>query len=560
MNENIIARMVNETLKKYLYLLKEDGEEKFRPTPEWMKKWYPIMNNELFDGSLGSCVLEVFTTGEGSNGGILGWFNTEGKNIFIDVDQNNRMFVRRNFRDIYIDKSNFVSLCEPTIKLNANYSATEQGWLDTLVHEMCHYYTYMNGYAPKQAHGVEFKNIAAIVAEKSNGRFPIQRVATAEQMKDFELDATIAKRNENKAENMKSKMNALVIIKSDNDIRLITTTSRTLCKEITEIEAERDTKDIRLYNDKRFIDLLYSEIKFKNFRSYRFYSLHKFPDIVSKLNDFPYEDMIGDSAQMDTSVLKYIISGNQIKDEIVNEIVDKSMGCVDSYTDEDEWSAINYVKNFSVSFKTPTKFKLTFKFPRSNSRNFRAEFTSNSITFIMPYKCSTDIGDSIDGYTVCWDGGEKEGAQNYFDDIVYFFKKYMGECLEPYIKTVQPTEPTQNNQPTTEPENQNAQTNTTPEPENQNTTTEPEKKESSPEQNKTQSVTFNGNFAITRDGNKFNIIDKSKRKMVFPNSVDNIWFQNNVWLYQDGKSYYMAKKEPYDWKKIPKKDINNYLK
>lgn len=549
MNLDRLKYIINESLRKYTHLLTE-ADDKFRPTSEWMQKWYPIMNDELFNGSLGSCVLDVFTTGEGSKGNTLGWFSMKTKNLYIE-NRTHRLYKDRGYGKTYVNNGNFVSLCNPTIKLNANYSATEQGWLDTLVHEMCHYYTYMNGFAPKQAHGPEFRNIAAIVARKSNGKFPIERLASAEKMENFELDTTVADKRKNR-------INALVSFKPNNQIWLTTTTSKSLCDRIAKLEKERGTKDIRLYTDKSFLDLLFSKIRFKNFRSYRYYSLENYPDIANKLNDFPYEEMNGTAKQTDTSVLNDIISGNKIKDEIINKIADESMRYHDYYTDEDEWESINYIKNFSVSFKTPTKFKLIFKFPKNNSK-FNAEFTSNSITFIMPYNCSTQIGDAIDGYNVCGDSGETDGAQSYFDDIVYFFKEYMGECLKPYIKTTQPTEPTQNNQPSTETDNKETQTNTTEEPP-KSTETEPEKKEGTTEQNKTQSVTFTGNFAITRDGRKFNIIDKAKRKMVFPTSVDNVWFQNNIWLYQDGKNYYMAKKEPYDWKKIPKKDINNYLK
>ena len=104
------------------------------------------------------------------------------------------MFIN-GWERIYIDRNNFAELCHPTIELNGNYSGTEHGFLETLVHEMCHYYTEMDGYCPRQGHGFEFRNIGSIVTSRSNGMFTIQRLASAEQMTELELsDEMKAKR------------------------------------------------------------------------------------------------------------------------------------------------------------------------------------------------------------------------------------------------------------------------------------------------------------------------------------------------------------------------------
>ena len=130
---------------------------KFKPTTEWMSQKYNEMNSQLFDNRLGECNFRIFTTGKGSQGRVLGRFGLDGLN-YKDIrisKYTGKMYIPGNWyhSEININKNNFIEVCEPYIELNGNYSATEEGWLNTLIHEMCHYYTYMNGICPKQSHG-----------------------------------------------------------------------------------------------------------------------------------------------------------------------------------------------------------------------------------------------------------------------------------------------------------------------------------------------------------------------------------------------------------------------
>ena len=168
-------------------------DKTFSPTVEWMNQKYDEMNDLLFGGKLGKCFFGIFTTGKGSEGRTLGWFRMTGRNLRINR-YNRRIFKRYGYGDeVYADSSNFFEVCEPKIELNGNYTGTEHAFLATLVHEMCHYYTYMNGYAPKQGHGREFKEIGYIVSSRSNGMFTIQRLATAEEMTELKLKTTLKK-------------------------------------------------------------------------------------------------------------------------------------------------------------------------------------------------------------------------------------------------------------------------------------------------------------------------------------------------------------------------------
>lgn len=378
---DLLRETVNDAFNRFYYL-REDTEGKFKPTTEWMEKWYNIMNNDLFQGMLGGCTLTQFTTGRGSNGNSLGWFKMDVPNLRYVVSTQEIYKTDYYGNRIRINRSNFEEECKPTIALNVNYSSSEESWLEVLVHEMCHYYTYMNGKCPKQAHGPEFRQIASFVARMSNGRFSIQRVVSADSMQSFELDTEVV---DKKLKNIF----ALVVFR-DDEVRLITTSSQKCYDEVLHYSRDNDT--IRLYTDKNFLKFVFDGgIQFKNFRSYRFYNLRNFPNIIKNLDNFNYKT----------------------------------------------------VKN----------------------------------------------------------GRQQEEPPQL------------------------PNEPEQNK----------------------------------PQEKNRQNVSFNGNFAIIRDGGKFNVIDKAKRKMVFSNSVDNIWFKNGIWIYQDGKDYFITRNEPYNWSKIAKKEIIRYI-
>ena len=171
-----------------------ESNNKIKPTIEWMSEKYDEMNTKLFNGKLDACDFEIFTSGKGSQGRTLGHFCLCSPGLKIKRN-GGRMYKpgtwENNYEDIFINADNFYNICHPKIGLNGNYSATEDGWLNTLIHEMCHYYTYMDGWAPKQAHGWEFRNIAYTVSSRSGGLITITRLASAEKMENFELDAEI---------------------------------------------------------------------------------------------------------------------------------------------------------------------------------------------------------------------------------------------------------------------------------------------------------------------------------------------------------------------------------
>ena len=169
--------------------------EKFKVTTEWMADRYEKANRELFGGVLGECYFEAQPT-RPSNLGNFRMNVNPGELAYAKIDR--RMFKKGHNYDplawggyegkIYINRDNFFKYCNPTIRMNTMYTGTEASLYNTLVHEMCHYYTYMDGRVPAQAHGREFRDIAMIVSDRSNGAFTIQRLASAEEMEGYQLD------------------------------------------------------------------------------------------------------------------------------------------------------------------------------------------------------------------------------------------------------------------------------------------------------------------------------------------------------------------------------------
>jgi hypothetical protein len=154
----------------------------FRPTVEWMSERYDEANKKLFGGTLGKCDFKIFTTGRGSRGGTNGWFSFSAKGI--SVDWNYQLYSSGRS----INKFNFYETAKPTISLNGNKRGSEWAFMVTLVHEMCHYYTYQNGIKPKRGHGREFTKIAKTITELTDGQIPITSYTTEDRSKHFIYD------------------------------------------------------------------------------------------------------------------------------------------------------------------------------------------------------------------------------------------------------------------------------------------------------------------------------------------------------------------------------------
>jgi hypothetical protein len=216
-------------------------------------------------------------------GGTLGWFCIEGKNIKVKR-RTREIFKQVGWDEVYVNKSNFVELCKPMIKLNGNYHGTEHAFLSTLVHEMCHYYTYMNGYAPVQAHGREFKEIGSLVSYRSNGLFTIQRLATAEEMREMSLNADMKEKRQKRLVNKKASVSALLVLANNGQIKLTISSNNNLLNMIKRSEEDRG-EDVFISNNADVIEYLFNKGYRKNMRSWRYWSIEGKPwiDELKKL-------------------------------------------------------------------------------------------------------------------------------------------------------------------------------------------------------------------------------------------------------------------------------------
>lgn len=263
-----------------------ENSKKFKATVEWMKQKYDEFNESLFYGRLGKCSFIVERSGKTRR---LGWFRLSGPGLKYNYYR--RMFVLSSTGEkVYIDSDNFFEYAKPVIGLNLKYDGTEESWSATLVHEMCHYYTYMNGFLPKQGHGVEFRDIAFSIAIRSNNRFTVQRLATAEEMSGYELDSEA---ESGELKRMKGST-VLLIYKEDGEIDLVITKTQSViddifnratytdspANKITQIKATKSTEALQICIQNGYLRV---------FKTYRWWPRTKDDKIIKELESLDME-------------------------------------------------------------------------------------------------------------------------------------------------------------------------------------------------------------------------------------------------------------------------------
>ena len=300
-----------------------NSDEKFVPTVDWIAEKYFELNEWLFKGKLGNCLFEIYTTGKGMET-TLGHFRFTGTNIKYDKRTRQMYYAGYGLKE-NINADNFVHYTRPMIGLNGNYKRTEHMWLNTLVHEMCHYYTYMNGRVPVQAHGTEFRHIGSIVGIRSNGIFDIKRLCDAENI--GELDGEIAARRKARDDKKKSNMTALFIFMKNAEIRLVTTTKQSLVNEIVRKSNGLICKKIVATSDANFIEYLWSLGYKKNRLTYRYWPLEN-NSVLDELKKYStktlksYENML-ENVQLTMEDINFMV------ESALNKILGKENDMVD---------------------------------------------------------------------------------------------------------------------------------------------------------------------------------------------------------------------------------------
>lgn len=270
-----------------------NSDEKFTPTVDWIAEKYFELNEWLFNGKLGNCLFEVYTSGKGMERS-LGHFRFTGKGVKYNK-RTRRMYwvdpVWVDVLEVNITAENFVEYTKPMIGLNGNYKRTEHMWLNTLVHEMCHYYTYMNGRVPVQAHGTEFRQIGQIVGVRSNGVFDIKRLCDAENI--GELDGEIAAKRQARDDKKKNNMTALLVFRTNGDIQLVTTTSQEVIRKVVDDNNKLICKRIVSTNDIGYIEYLWSLGYKHNMRTYRYWPVQG-KDLVDEIKNYDFTVLKGE--------------------------------------------------------------------------------------------------------------------------------------------------------------------------------------------------------------------------------------------------------------------------
>lgn len=296
-----------------------------KPDIDWMRRNYDEMNDLLFNGELGECSFGFNNRGSR----VLGVFRISNSSVRVDP------YSRRMYIDfdggyfsgsdrIWIYGDNFVEKCCPRIDLNLNYSATEEAWLGVLVHEMVHYYDYMNGICPKQAHGPNFRSISMMVSSRSNGRFSVQRLANAEVMRNFELSDKMVASKKRRIENKKARTVAVFVYKKDGNIEMTLTSSNSVISQIygyyVSGRGVGKAREIITSTDPELIEMLYSHGYKKLMRTWRYWNIAE-KSWSGTIKNYEYKtEYLNESKILKGGYINMIIEG--VIDDYVNEIDD----------------------------------------------------------------------------------------------------------------------------------------------------------------------------------------------------------------------------------------------
>ena len=273
-------------------------EPNIKPDTSWMRQKYNEFNQQYFNGELPPCHFKTFTTGKGCEGGVLGWFSLS--NAKSSKEINGNKLYRPGFMPgevsyyiygreyIPITPKNIFKLCHPTIMLNANYSWNEFSMSETLLHEMCHYAVYIrNGCCrPARTHGAEFMAVARDVVSKTGGKFTVKGVATAETMKNVQLDQKFVEKKKQRLDNKVNTSSIILMKRAQENDYVMFIGSNLNCILFTHYykAPSRKYPFVKTIKDKNILRTLFEKGYHKqNGKGY--YILTKYPKIQQMLMD-----------------------------------------------------------------------------------------------------------------------------------------------------------------------------------------------------------------------------------------------------------------------------------
>lgn len=151
----------------------------FNKTKEWMEDMYDEFNDIYFNNELPDSrkieldVLPLKGRRLGEQGFKEPWYVNKSK-----MGYGMYLMLKKDSYGRIVDVYDIVDELHPYIYLSTKYNGTKFQWEDTLLHEMIHLWNHKDGFAPKQAHGPEFR-------KKCD---EIRRIAKVKYNKDYELE------------------------------------------------------------------------------------------------------------------------------------------------------------------------------------------------------------------------------------------------------------------------------------------------------------------------------------------------------------------------------------
>lgn len=171
------------------HILREFAE--FKPTVAWMTQKFNELNRKCFNNELPECFLRITKLSKKTLGNFAPHTNTElytkkdGTIMYDDlvtVDGHSAHF------KFEIDKEWILENCKPVISLNNIYAMSEKEWLSVLIHEMCHYSSFIKGKMDSSnennSHGKIFHQECEDAARKMGEDWTAEYIETSEQLKE----------------------------------------------------------------------------------------------------------------------------------------------------------------------------------------------------------------------------------------------------------------------------------------------------------------------------------------------------------------------------------------
>lgn len=161
---------------------------------QWLKQKYQYFNQLIFNNSLPPCSFAVLPLPDNTLGKFGLSKSAQMKSICgIYYDE-------KSGRYIPLNKQTVPKLYKPKITISTKYSRSEKEFENTLIHEMCHYWTCFDEednfrYPNKENdhHGADFFEAARMVSTKTNGQVTIKQIEDGEIMDNMEASSTYNK-------------------------------------------------------------------------------------------------------------------------------------------------------------------------------------------------------------------------------------------------------------------------------------------------------------------------------------------------------------------------------